>query len=289
MRSYNDDFIEKCKSIDFSAESTNRERNLEALKTKISDIDKERNINMNKIPLKIALVAAVVLSLSMVVYGNDLVRIIKTVTLGNRAEFIVAESVESMERVPIEEEFAGKIFDKDGNALTHYPMDRQIYNADGEPVFITFDGETTRLMTKEEYDEFFNVETVEFYDIEEGKSHFVTDVLMSEYMPEGYSFDKISFFGDLETLKTDPHANMYMSVFYSNGKDEIYSQVRFMDETYDFVRGASKDAKEMKLNGHDALLDGNRLYIQIGDVMYMFFANENLDPKELVKMAETLK
>ena len=129
-----------------------------------------------------------------------------------------------------------------------------------------------------------------FTDIEEGRSHFITDVLMPSWLPEGYTFQYITYFVDsLEILESEPEARKYMSVYYGNGKDMISSQVRFMDEYTAFEAGGSADIQELKINGYDAVLDGNVLNLLIGDVMYMFFANENLNSYELIKIAESLE
>lgn len=289
----NMDFIEKCKKVDFSAESVNKEKNLEILKTKLSNWEKERGTTMKrkiKKPIALVAVAATLLCLSMAVYGQDLWRIIKTVRLGNYAEYNVMEDLR--ESIPVPENLAGQLFDKDGNVLTAFAKDeeRHMYNADGEEVTIYFDGESAQIMTAEEYEKLSKPKSVEFTDIQEGTSYFITDVLMPTYLPDGYSFKNISFFGDSkEKINSEEDRNKYMNVYYSNGEDEIYSQIRFMDERTAFGSGASAEVKTVKINGYDAVVDGNHLDIQIGDVMYMFFANENLDTAELIKIAESLK
>ncbi len=287
----NKDFIKKCRNIDFSAESINQEKNLEILKTKLLNLDKERDIIMNKKikkPMAFVAVVASLLCLSMAVYGQDLVRIIKTITLGNYAQYNVVEY--SGDAVPLPENLAGQLFDKDGKALISYPENNVMYNANGQEVTVYFDEIGAKIATIEEFEKMHDFTTVDFYDMKEGQSYFISDTLMPTYLPDGYSFKNISFYVDSkEKLSTEDGANKYMNVYYSNGKDEIYSQVRFMDEESAFGSSASENIQKTKINGHDVVIDQNELDIQIGDVMYMFFANDKLNVDELVKIAESLK
>jgi hypothetical protein len=113
---------------------------------------------------------------------------------------------------------------------------------------------------------------------------------VTDYLPEGYRFDRISYSAESpEALKTIKDADKYMSVYYTNGSEELYSQVRFMDETSAFDAPASKNIEEIKINGNPAVLDGNMLNVQIGDVMYMFSGSDGVDADELIKIAESLQ
>ena len=289
------EFINKCKNIDFSKESTNKERNLEELKTKLIMMNKERDFRMKKRirkPALIAVAAIVILSFSMVVYGQEIVNMIRNITLGNHAEFVVA----GQDAVPLPEELIGQLFDAEGNVLNYFPDTRELFDADGVHVGITFDGDNLVIMSVEELMERYSVvtcssafETLDFYDVEEGRAHFITDVLMPAYLPEGYEFEKVSFFvSSLEEL-AEYGANKYMTVHINDGEHELRWQVRFMDETSGFVASATQYAREIQINGHDAVVDMGMLNVLIGDVMYMFFANENVDVDGLIRIAESLR
>lgn len=290
----NKEFIERNRKLDFSIESTHQEENLERLKTKLLDVEKERGITMNKKikkPIAVVAAATAIMCFSVAVYGQDLIRIIKTVTLGNHAQYEVIEDLKDFVTLP--ENLVGQIFDKKGNALSVYPADTEaLYNADGQEVIIYYDSDTEKaaILTMKEYEELQNYKMTDFYDMEEGRGYFICETFMPTYLPEGYFFEKISFYaGSKEEISADQGANKYMSVYYSNGKEEIYSQVRFMDEETGFGSSATKDIQKIEINGHEAVIDGNNLDIQIGDVMYMFMANENLSQDELIKIAESLK
>jgi len=136
-----------------------------------------------------------------------------------------------------------------------------------------------------------NFEFIKFSDMKEGQSYFICGTLMPTYLPEGYEFDRIEFMvKSIEELmhKTDEGGNKYMNVFYSNGENEIYSQVRYMDEETAFEHSGI-DVNTLTINSHHAVLDGNGLNILIGKVMYYFRANDQLHVDELAKMAESLQ
>ena len=273
-------FIGKCRNIDFSNESTNQEKNLAQLKSKINDINLEREIMMNrkvKRPLVFAAAVSMLLCFFIVAYGRDLIRIVKTIKLGEHAEFQVLEGSDdavylsgevkkAIENLPEEVEKVMEKLNKDG-----------FYEKDG---FV--------LMRA---DHRHNLEFVKFHDAKEGQSYFICDTLMPTYLPDGYEFDRIEFLGkNIEELmlKADEGVNKYMSIFYSDGENEIYSQVRYMDEKTAF-KSSGSDVNTLTINNHHAVLDGNSLNIMIGNVMYYFRANGQLDVDELVKMAESLQ
>ena len=45
-------------------------------------------------------------------------------------------------------------------------------------------------LTLEQFNEISNSQNLTFYDREEGRSHFITDALMPNDLPEGYTFGK---------------------------------------------------------------------------------------------------
>lgn len=284
-------FIEKCRNVDFSSESANKEKNLEILKSKLKNIENERDSAMNKkFKMPVALIAAAVtlICLSAAVYGQDLVRIIKTVVLGSYAEYYVIE--DNRDSIPIPEELKGLVFDKDGNALVIVPDNGVFYNDKGEEVRPIFDDGKARLMTIEEFNATQNTKWSTYYDLEEGKSYFICDTLSPGYLPDGYKFDRVEFYVSPENQDSmEQGTEKYMSIYYSNGKYEMYSQVRYMDEETAFGSSATEGIQKIKINGYDAVLDKNTLDIQIDDVMYMFFTTEDSTTDDLVKMAESLE
>ena len=123
---------------------------------------------------------------------------------------------------------------------------------------------------------------------QEGKSYFITDVMLPTYAPDDFEFKHIFYFAEtLEELQA-PGTNKYMGVIFSNGTEEIRMQIRYMTEDTGFVASASPDMRAIEINGHEALLDNSVLNLLVGDVMYMFFSMGNVDDEALIRMAESL-
>ena len=287
----NNEFLKKCREIDFSAESMNQEKNLADLKNMLETINNERTAKMNKKikrPVAIAAVAAMILCLSVAVYGQELWRIIKTITVGQYFEYTVVE--DSREFIPVPEELKGQLFDKDGNELEVFPEDRVFYNANGEEIGIIYDGGKCRVMTEEEFNATQIPKEFIFEDFDEGRSYFISDVLTPEYLPEGYMFSKIAYYGDPEDKsRTNMYSNKYMNIYYSDGENEIVMKLIYMDETTISGSKASKDIEEISVNGREAFIDGGRLDILLNDVLYRIYGNDDIGRDELVKIAESLK
>ncbi len=237
-------------------------------------------------PIVLGFVAAVVVCGTVAVYGQDLYRVMKTVTLGDRATYEVVEN--SRVSVPIPEELQGQVFDKSGNALQVFPEDEMLYDKDGKQVFPVYDADSkkAKLVTKEEHDRMNGV-GIAFTtkDSAEADGYFITDVLSPSYLPAGYAFDRAEFYGD---PKTDPEAKKYIERYYTNGEQEISCQVRFMDDTTAYGSSTEEDIREVTINGNDAVVYGHSLDIQVGDVMYMFDSHD-VSTDELAKIAESLQ
>jgi len=205
----------------------------------------------------IAIVAALIatLTLSVAVFGQDIANYIRTITLGEHVTFVTGEveMSELEERQALMEETQELI---DAGYLVVYDFNTE-----------------------------FNWLT--FADAEEGKSHFITDAMLPTYAPEGFEFDHIFFFVESLEELGQFGANMFMSVVFSNGDQEISIQVRYMTEDTGFVTGATEDVQTININGHEAVVDHDMVNLLVGDVMYMFRGMGNAD--ELIKMAESLQ
>lgn len=246
---YNDDFIERCRKIDFSIESFNKERNFDALKKKVIEFQNEGDVNMKRLrkPLAVALVAAAVLvCLTVTVYGKSIATAIKSIFIGNYVQY---DYVADRQQALPEE-------------LEEKPVNGEI---NSEPAW----------------------QQLEFYDLKEGLSYFTDEILMPEYLPEGYSFEKISF---SDNCLNENGKTKIMDIFYSNGDNgSILCMIRFMDEETAFTGRRGYEPEEISINGHRAAIIGFSLHIQIRDVLYEFFpGSADIGVDELIKIAETL-
>jgi len=244
-----------------------------------------------KKPLIAATAAVMLICISFTTYGQGFFNVVRHIFIGSHAQYIVAEYPNSY---PVPEELRGQLFDSDGNEMKAFNQGDKLHNADGEEALIYNDGYGNfSVLTVEELNSIEReIKYVEFHNLTEGSSFFISDILNPDYLPDGYSFKNIEFYADSED---ELHAadNKYMNINYSNGTDDILCMLRFMDEetAFSFVdHGDAEAYKEIKINGHDAIIyKGRMLNIQIGDVMYSYFSNENISADELIKIAESLK
>lgn len=258
---FTEEFIEKIRGTNFAAESKNKSENLEILKAKLPTINRERKIYMKRgirKPVAFAACIIVILSMSISVFGQDFVRYMRTVMLGNHAAFVTAGEELCREEIEARQEELQELIDA------------------GVVVV---------------YGEFEEPQWLKFTDAREGLSHFITDAMLPTYLPEGFYFKHIFYFAEsmeeFEEFK-DQGVNMYMGVVFSNGTEEIRMQIRYMTEDTGFVASASEHVRTIEINGHEAVVDLNSLNLLIGDVMYMFFGINSLEVDELIKMAESL-
>ena len=256
------EFIEKVKNTDFSSESKNKAENLEALKAKLPIINQEREIYMKKErkirkPIALAACFAIILSMSAVVFGQDIVRYFTTM-LGNHVAFVSGPATElSEEEMQARQDELQALIDAG-----------EIVIAGG--------------------DNWVEPDWLTFTDATEGRSHFITDVMLPTYAPEGFEFKHVFYF--VETLEElqEYGANMFMGVVFSNGTDEIGMQIRYMTEDTGFVAGATEGMRAIEINGHEAVVDSGTVNLLAGDVLYMFFGMGNVDDEALIRMAESL-
>ncbi len=284
-------FIEKFRSIDFSPESKNMEKNLEYLKNNINNLENEREIIVNKKikkPLAIIAVAAAVVCITVGAYGQELLRIVRTFTIGDYAKYNVLE--DNREFIPVPEELQGLLFDASGNEMKKIEGG-QFFNKDGVEVIPIYDNGEFILKTKEAVEASQKSNSLFLTNFEEAKGYFVCDILTPTYLPEGYKFEKAEFYGGttLEEIFADEEANKYMNIYYSNGTSQIRTMLRFMDEHTAFEGSVKEDVQILKIKGQDAVVSEKILDIQIDDVMYMLFGNDDVGSDELIKIAESLK
>lgn len=285
------DFLQGCRDVDFSEGSM--EKNWRKLKDKLGQPEKERETIMKKTwrkPVAAAAVLCLMLSGSLALYGEEFFRIIKEATLGAHASYAMVDDQRQV--IPVPEELKGKIFDAEGKAIENLKNQQAIYNAQGEKVvFEEIDGVLTMLTPEEhqQYRQGQEKEQYQFDDFEEAAGYFITDVALPSYLPAGFVFDRAEFYGnpkDAEAVAAG--GSKYMGVYFTNGTEELYSQIRYMDEETAFSSSSEAELEKIDIQGYEAVVHGNSVDIQIGDVMYMFFGQGKVSAEDLIKMAESL-
>ncbi len=282
------DFLQECRQVDFSEGSL--EGNWQKLNDKLKRPEKERETVTKKMwrkPVAAAAVLCLMLSGSLALYGEEIFRIIKEATLGTHASYTMVEDQRQV--IPVPEELKGKIFDAEGKTLDNLKEEQAIYNAQGEEVlFSDIDG-TITMVTREEHEQYRQEQEkahCQFNNFEEAAGYFITEINLPSYLPAGFAFDRAEFYGDQEAVEAG--GNKYLSLYFTNGTEEFSSQIRYMDEETAFSSSSGAELEKIDIQGHESVVQGNNVDIQIGDVMYMFFGQGKVSTEDLIKMAESL-
>ena len=296
------DLDDMLSNTDFSHESTNRE----AIKAKLlQNFNENQNyakgkIIMKKNHFKLMLTAAVFVVLtfgiSMVAYGDNMIKIIKQFMVGEHAKFTVADNRNSSRAIP--DAIKGQLFDAEGNELVEFPEDSgEIYNNLGERVteisIENEDGSMVKISTYDACSELDENMYTYFDTIDDVKPYLAFDPLMPNLLPDGFAIDRICLFNDENGNPAPLGSNKYLSVYFTDAdkSQEIYMQLRLMDEETGFESSASNDIREITINGHKGVIDGKNVDIEINGVMYMIMAGScnNVTQDAVIKMAESLK
>jgi hypothetical protein len=294
------DLEDMLKNTDFSDESDKAAMKSRLL-TKFSETqnNKQGEIYMKKRVFRPAVIAAAIVittfALTAAVNAGSIMNIIHTFTIGDHAEYSVVEYPDGVleelqtRRSEIPAEIQGQLFDKEGSVLTEYPEDGKLYNADGIPVVVrdSSDGGYTIKSVEENENEMYT----RFDTIAEAEPYLAFDPLMPDTLPEGFALNSIAVFNGEDGKPVSE--NKYLEMFFSNAGEsqEIYVQLRLMDEETRFDNAVSPEARKISINGSIGIIDGKMLNVEIDGVMYMISALncESVSQDDMIAMAESLK
>lgn len=314
--------IEKLlENTDFSRDSENREEIKMKLMRKLEE-QEERNRDMNNAETKngrrrlrpataVAAALAATLAFSAIIYGGDIIKIIKEYSVGEHAKFVVTERVDGM-KIALPEELRGVLFDADGNELENYPEEGEMFLASGERAMILASNEakvsedgkvSSSLLIAVPESEAKEAEqrlreekedtAMTFFDsVEDAGPYLAFDFLMPAALPEGFAVSRVYMFNDDKGQLPPKEDCKYLSyeMLNADGSEYIYVQYRLMDSETAFVGSASDEMRDITVNGYPGVIDGLNLDVEIDGVMYMFMAGKTtLTEKELIAMAESLR
>jgi len=259
------EFLEKCREVNFSAESVNCEKNLEALKGKL--INRERFVmnRIRKIPIAAATIA-IVLSLSVVALAATAWRYLDTRIIQGEEyvqNFVARES-------------------DDGTLEVRWELDP---NASGPIVAEIEDG---RVVIEDRNRSIFE-------DLDEALSILAIDnPMIPAYLPEGFAFDH-AFFRD-DPIKTPDHptAAKELNIIYSFGQNILQFTIAERDGMVWDIEAERDgvdwdiDLEEIEVNGYHGLIGGNGLSLQVGNTMY-FFSSMSMSYEQLIEIARSLQ
>lgn len=277
---------------DFSKNS-NKKAVLNKILEKEKLINERKGImkNSNKTK-KIAITAASFLTVCAIstyviqpAYAHNIAtKIIKTISLGHVSTEQFKD--DKVEKIPVPAEFKGKVFDKDGKPLVELSKKSpKMYTASGEEIICFTNGEPVTKNSKSA-----NVSTLEVKDVNEINNHTCFKVLLPNYLPEGYKFDKAIFFK--ESAEDTVVNTKYVDLSFINEKNgkQILIQQRYPDETTRVESGTDAKVQKIKVNGADAIfIASGRLSWETNNALYFLRDKGNLDMKELIKIAESIK
>jgi hypothetical protein len=132
-----------------------------------------------------------------------------------------------------------------------------------------------------------------FETIDDVKPYLAFNPLMPVYLPVGFALDRISLYNDENGLPLPLGSNMYLNVYYTDVEKtkQIYVQLRLMDEQSAFVASAGNDMRYISINGHEGVVEGNNVNVEIDGVMYMIMAGraDGVTQNDVIRMAKSLQ
>ncbi|MDR2183127.1 MAG: DUF4367 domain-containing protein [Clostridiales bacterium] len=253
-----EDFMAKCKNIDFSADSQNYEANLDALKGKLAQAN-EGGYIMRK-SRKFSVTVAAVLAAIMIP--------VAAFAAGPVWRYLEITFIQGEEHVT---HFSMRVNDEENISISEIEMDR---NAEG-PIIAEVDG--MRMLLQD---------THRFYDLDEALSHlYVVDPKFPAYLPEGFAFDRAEFPVSPIRNPGAPGSTM-LDIFYSDGQRELRFNIAH------FPWGTSLNwadyLVDVDINGVTGRYGNGRLGLQFGNTAYLLHSVD-LPLEQLIQIAKSLQ
>lgn len=245
---------------------------------------------------KCAVIAACAASLAVVsqtAFAQNLVSgIIKSISTGYNT-YVQTENIERPDSVPVPQQLAGQIYDKDGNVLTALSSDRdKIYDKDGNEVIICAkyddvnEPEITleRVKSADEIPESDESKVI-YTSLDDVKDILNFSPKVPEYLPEDYKLLYVTAYR--EELNSNNISGDYLVLFYSNGEKILSIHERVINENTKFT--ASGDYTEGEINGHSAAITDNEINWEADGVSVTLLGSDAVNGNELIKVAQSIK
>ena len=275
----NDDFLAKCRNIDFSADSQKYEENLDALKGKLTQANEGRHImkKRKKLPIAIAAVLVAIMIPVAALAAAPAIREHLTITI-----------IRS---------------DGDGVAIAFDANDLDIEHLGDGSVVIQFSTEIDSAMFSEMDDEeiivritegaqIIQMELQHFYDLDKALSHFAAEnPLLPSYLPEGFAFVRATFpVGSPWDLEDE--LSRRLNIYYGDGQNELrltmfytlggpeYTEFQWVEPDADTIAAAGMT------NHFENVTVG--VALEVDNIMYVF-NSAHLTPEQLLRISESLQ
>lgn len=249
-----------------------------------------KKLNKKSYIAKVASVAAVgIISVSLIkpAFAREVAdKIVRTISLGNIS--VIQTESPKIEKMPVPDEYKGKIFDKNGNKIEVFTKENakdEMYTAKGEKIANLSDG---KIITVEQEKKLRKKGILEVKDFNEVSKYTCFKVNLPSYLPEGYNFDRAEFFKDEKGKVSDKYVNLYF-VNEKTGKS-IFMQQRFSCEETKYVHGTDGKIEKIKINGVDAVIsDDSSIDWEYNKVLCSLSTKGNITKDELIKVAQSIK
>jgi hypothetical protein len=240
--------------------------------------------------LATAVVAICIMSVGLMKtsFAQELIeKVKKSISLQNvTVEQYTEEFVEELSaEQPIPDELKGKIFDKDGNEIEVFSEEYEgkLYTVDGEVIASIIDDDIITVSEQEKMDQ---EQTLVIKDLSEVNNYTCFNVILPDYLPEGYKFDKAEFMKDENGNVIDGG----VFLFFTNEKTGEYIFMGQRDvKIGGYTTGTDEEIEELKINGVDAVIYDNTISWEVNNIIYSLYGRELITDTELINMAESIK
>ena len=271
-RMSDEDFMAKCRDIDFSADSQNYEANLKLLKNKLAQtFEEERHImkKSRKFSIAIAAVlAAIMIPVAAFAAAPTIWRYLE-ITFIQGEEHVAHFSMRAGDAAT---EYLGSgMFTMEYMVIMEGDIDR---DAEG-PIIIEADGMQILLQ-----------DTHRFYDLFEALSHLdIDNPMLPAYLPDGFVFERAVF--PISPIRNPEEiSSKNLNIFYSDGQNELRINIAHFPEDVAWAWG--HDLVDVDINGITGRYGDNGLGLEFGNTAYLFHSMD-LSLEQLIRIAESLQ
>lgn len=253
---------------------------------------KERKMNIKhsfKRPAMImaSLLVAGVLSVTFVSpsFAQEVLnKVLQTINLGH----IVAHEFNPHLQPPeFPEVLKGKIFDKNGNPVESFQEDvGNLYTAEGEQIVNVEGGKIITESEQEKLDEKAAEQIFVVKQPAELNKYAAFEVLLPEYLPKGFSFDRGEFYKDEDGVN-----GKYLNLYFTSKRkgQRISMQQRFADHETAYEMSISGKMERVMVNGVDAIMMNDRSVDWEANGVLYGLSTRGLDRAEVLQIAESIR
>lgn len=218
-------------------------------------------------------------------FAKDLAeKVINKISIGHIT--VIQTEASKVKEVKVPDNLKGKIFDKNGKALSVVTRDTgKIYTAAGEEIDSCKDG---KIITVAEAKKMDKDKMLIVKDSSSLNKYTCFNVKLPSYLPKDYKFHRAEFYKD----EKGSVSKKYIDLFFTNEKTGkyIFMQQRFADEETKYATGTDGKMEKVKINGVDAaIIDDRSIDWEANGVLYGVSGRGEFGKDELVKIAESIK